>query len=219
MKSLNFIIPEEPTVRDHRYNKFVSIGQYESLPSFGIEVELCTDSEEAYGLIKYGFVPTLETDSDVKIEFKSPIIRNRVILKEIYPILEHLRDKIVSTHIHVNVKGVRGQLRDNWDYYWFDILDWMNHNTTKTSQIFGRVFNDWARCEADPESRFSTFNIRTLYPTYEIRLAKFTSTYQFDRLISWSRSVGQVLLMLRSQNRDLVKTKLDDEFRKLVNKV
>jgi hypothetical protein len=206
-------------IKSHRYNNFIKQGRSDDLPSFGMEIELSRYDERILKLIKLGFIPSLETDTNVAIELKSNILLNTSSLSNICAILEQLKTDIISTHVHINVSGVRVQLKSFWEYFWNDKVIWLGNHPNQMVKLFGRGFNGWASDQIDPTVRFSSFNLRTLYPTYEVRLSRFTNTAQFINLINWSRRVGFQFKSLQNDCIEVVKTRIDMEWRRLISTV
>jgi len=206
-------------LENHRYDSFQKVGRPDGLPMWGVEIELSRYDERVLKLMEVGFVPTLETDTDVSVELKSPILFNASLLSSICAILEQVRESIISTHIHINVSGIRGKLRSSWGYFWDDKLIWLRNHPSQMVKLFGRGFNAWATDRIDPDSRFSCFNIRTLYPTYEVRLSKFSSAQQFIELVNWSRRVGFQFKSLQNDRIEVVKARIDTEWRRLISTV
>jgi len=205
-------------LQNHRYNHFQQLGRPDSLPSWGIEVELSRYDERALKLIELGFVPSLETDTDVSVELKSPILLDTRLLSSI-GFLEDISGDNISTDIHVNVSGVRKELRSSWNYFWDDKVIWLGNHPDQMVKLFGRGFNAWATDRIDPTIRFSCFNLRTLYPTYEVRLSRYSSTQQFIELVNWSRRVGFQFKSLQQngQSIETVKAKIDEEWRRFIS--
>jgi hypothetical protein len=206
-------------IKSHRYNNFMKLGRSDGLPMWGLEVELSRYDERVQKLAEVGFVPTLETDTDVVLELKSNILLNTYLLSSICDVLEQLKQDVISTHIHVNVSGVRTSLKQFWEYFWNDKVIWLGNHPDQMTALFGRGFNAWADDRIDPTSRFSSFNIRTLYPTYEIRLSRFINTAQFTNLVNWSRRVGFQFKSLQNDCIEVVKTRIDMEWRRLISTV
>jgi len=207
-------------LEEKKYNHFQKLGRPDSLPSWGIEVELSHFDERVLKLIEVGFVPTLETDTDVSVELKSPILLDTRLLSSISALLDQVRESIISTHIHVDVSGVRKELRSSWNYFWDDKVIWLGNHPDQMVKLFGRGFNAWATDRIDL-TKFSVFNIRTLYPTYEVRLSRFSSTQQFIELVNWSRRVGFQFKSLQQngQSIETVKAKIDEEWRRFISTV
>ena len=193
INGVGFICYNCEKIKSYYYREHNEIGKEGKKHSFGFEVELSDRRDYALKLLKYGFVPT--EDSSVAIEYKSPIFYNKRTLRWVYPILDNSvkRDEMVSTHLHIGIDHQsKKELYADWGYIWKPILDFLYSNRTETKNIFGRFFNDYAQADADPRGRYSAFNIKTEYNTFEIRLARYISKNQYDRLIDWGRQVGHL---------------------------
>jgi len=191
IKGIGFVCYNCERTKSYYYDDLDTRGRAGKKHSFGFEVELADRKDYALQLLKYGFVPT--EDSSVAIEYKSPIFYDKRTLRWVYPVLDNsVRwDEMVSTHLHIGIDyQSKKELYYNWGYVWEPLLDFLHSNKTETRNIFGRFFNDYAIASADSDERYSAFNIQTDYDTFEIRLAKYVSRSQYDKLIDWGRQVG-----------------------------
>jgi hypothetical protein len=190
---VGFVCNNCARLKSYYYDVLEERGKVGKKHSFGFEVELADRRDYALRLLKYGFVAT--EDSSVAAEYKSPVFYDKRGLKWVYDVLDESVnwDEMVSTHLHIGIDHQsKRELNYYWDFVWEPIVDFLYNNKIETRRIFGRFFNEFAIASANSDERYSAFNILTDYDTFEIRLAKYTTRTQYDKLIDWGRQVGHI---------------------------
>jgi len=172
-------------------------GNDDSLPTFGIELEVVRRSPEVMALEGVYWIPTKDASIPDGIEMKSPIYSS---FRDVEPVLRYISENLTGdiqsgTHIHVGIDHWRlHKLEDYWETIWTPLVLHMAANRKETESIWGRSFNSYAHELCFGVHRYEAFScVASTGCTIEYRLPVFRSAEQYSRIINFARKATQIL--------------------------
>lgn len=185
--------------------------------TYSIELESELDTLQArVELFHKKFLPT--RDCTVQIEYKSPIYQGLNSLIKHCESIENLNNKgYIDTlnencgcHIHYGTfdDDEKDTLRDVWAGLFGATQDMLALNMAKTSEFFGRYFDDDYACYIEnAHSRYNWFSCATSAPTIELRIAKFINADQYARVIRYGAKIADILKAYTSGEKTIEQAK------------
>jgi hypothetical protein len=178
--------------QNHFASNALEKGGWSRLPRFSVEFEVdgfqWDELQRATILLRYGYLCT--QDGSVSDEYKSPIYTDLRGFTPALPVLESLADLVLDscgTHLHVEFHHL-ATLIPIKERVFGPLLAYLAQHQSETEAFWGRYFGVYARPTYDT-TRYTAFNVSSLYSTLEFRLPCFRSAAQYLRVVTFCRQL------------------------------